>query len=153
MILRAAGLRDRAALIQLAVSFVEKTQYRGAPPELVGTDPAVIGALLDNLFSLRDLAAIFVVTDADDVPFGGIALVDIPSPVTTRRYADELAWFVEPTHRGFRAGPRLLAAAEDWARTRGLHMIKMVAPFGTRVGAFYERRGYTPIETSYVKVL
>jgi GNAT superfamily N-acetyltransferase len=84
---------------------------------------------------------------------GGIAVVELPNLITGDLYAEEVAWWVEPNRRGLRLGPQLIAVAEEWATTRGLRSIKMVAPIPSQVGRYYERRGYVALETAYLKVL
>jgi GNAT superfamily N-acetyltransferase len=82
-----------------------------------------------------------------------LALAAVPHPVSGQDYAEELAWWVEPAHRGSSIGPRLLAAAEAWCVQNKLGVLKMVAPAASDVGAFYVRRGYTLVESVYQKVL
>lgn len=86
---------------------------------------------------------------------GFIALLGGGSPLDeAHAVCEELAWWVEPDARGAgRVGARLLDAAEAWARAHGLKWLKMVAPHQSRVGRFYERRGYVPVETAYSKGL
>jgi GNAT superfamily N-acetyltransferase len=86
-------------------------------------------------------------------PLIGIAVVELPNLITGDLYAEEVAWWVEPNRRGLRLGPQLIAVAEEWATTRGLRSIKMVAPIPSQVGRYYERRGYVALETAYLKVL
>lgn len=84
---------------------------------------------------------------------GMLGLITAPNILTGLRYADEIAWWVEPEHRKTRSAHRLLCAAEDWARQKGLSVLKMVAPAGSDIGTFYERRGYTLVESAYQKTL
>lgn len=64
----------------------------------------------------------------------------------------ELFWWVDPEHRG--AGVELLDALEDWARSMGARtfgMIALEAIDGGRAGSIYKRRGYRPVEHSYLR--
>lgn len=109
--------------------------------------------LIGLLFNFGDNAAILLAA-VDGVDVGMLAIVASPHPFNGQIYADEVVWWVDPTARGSSlAGPKLLRAAEDWARERNCYMVKMVAPVGSTVGAFYERLGYTAIETAYAKPL
>jgi GNAT superfamily N-acetyltransferase len=69
--------------------------------------------------------------------------------------ATELFWYVWPgAERG--AGTALLEAFEGWARSRGatrVTMAYMVHNMPEGLGRFYEKRGYEPFETHYVKAL
>lgn len=63
--------------------------------------------------------------------------------------AEEVAWFAE-TQRDLL---RLFDQGEVQAVQKGASVVRMSAPAWTQLGAFYGRRGYQPLETSYVKVL
>ncbi len=84
---------------------------------------------------------------------GMLALVIVPHPLTGASYCEEVVWWVEPEHRGGIVGPKLLEAAETWVSTKSVTMVKMVAPAGSPVGAFLERRGYAQVETAFIKLL
>lgn len=118
-----------------------------------------LGAYIDAAIWRPDLYLVLVAErgprehDAGAV-CGFLALVDVENPITGENYADEIVWWVEPGYRGaLKAGPALLDAAEAWATAKGLTLIKMVAPWGSRVGRFYLRHGYRPIEIAYAKTL
>lgn len=64
----------------------------------------------------------------------------------------ELFWWIDPEHRG--AGASLLKALEEWVESRGAHsfsMIALEAQEPDKVGLIYRRRGYRPVERSYLK--
>ena len=82
-------------------------------------------------------------------PIGMIVLVLVPNPFGGPPWVEEVAYWLEPEARKGRAALYLLGAAEDWARQKGAAVLKMVAPWGSRIGTLYERRGYEPLETSY----
>lgn len=84
---------------------------------------------------------------------GFIAIAAIIHPLTRFPEGCELAWWMEPAHRRGRLGYLLLGCAEDWARQKGLPVLKMVAPAGSDVGDFYTRMGYEPVETVFQKRL
>jgi len=149
MTIRAATPADTPELLRMARSFLEATPYG----RLFKATPDSLEALVGLLFSFGDQATILVAEDAGFV-YGMLAIVASPHPFNGKQYADEVVWWVDPTARGAGlAGPKLLRCAEDWARARNCYMVKMVAPFGSTVGGFYERLGYTPIETAYAKTL
>lgn len=115
----------------------------------VGVTPAA----LIPMYQLVLDQGVCLVADAGDRLAGFLALVALPHPLTGQLYGDEIAWWVEPEYRRGRVGPQLLVAAEQWARQMGCQSVKMVAPFKSTVGAFYERCGYTAVETAYAKQL
>jgi GNAT superfamily N-acetyltransferase len=64
----------------------------------------------------------------------------------------ELFWWIDPDHRG--RGSELLNALEAWVKDQGAHsfvMITLEALEPERVGLIYRRRGYRPVEHSYLK--
>ena len=146
MIIREATLEDAAPIVCMAIRFLEETPYGHlfAPNEQ---------KLTELLLQVLTHGVIFVAERADHTLAGFLALVTLEHPISGERYADELAWWVNPESRSGSIGPRLLAAAEEFARTAGIGMLKMVAPAGTDVGRFYERLGYAAVETSYHKRL
>tara|TARA_R110000803_G_scaffold187624_1_gene249983 strand:- start:83 stop:523 length:441 start_codon:yes stop_codon:yes gene_type:complete len=71
-------------------------------------------------------------------------------------HGTELAWWVNPQHRGGSAGIRLLMALEDAARELGCmywSMVFMETSMPKTVRGMYERLGYELKETSYGKRL
>lgn len=69
--------------------------------------------------------------------------------------ATELFWYVWPgAQKG--AGSALLSAFEEWAVSRKatrVTMAYMLHNMPERLAHFYERRGYSPFETHYVKLI
>jgi len=150
MILRAATAADRADVVALALNFHAESAYG----YLLAVDPQRVGVLFDLAL---DQGVVFV-AERDTVPgpagpelVAFLGLVVLEHTLSGDRYAEEVAWWVEPEYRSGTLGPRLLALAEEWASAHGCAFLKMVAPIGTTVGAFYERRGYQPIETAFMK--
>ena len=148
MTIRRATQDDREILVMLAVHFCQQV----LPYTQLHATPASLGRLVDLLFGLEERAAIYVV-ELDGEIVGGLAICENVNLVTGETYADEICWWVEPTRRMLRAGPLLIAAAEDWATSRGLTYIKMVAPIPSRVGKYLASRGYIAVEQAHIKVL
>lgn len=71
------------------------------------------------------------------------------------RTLTEAFWFLHPDHRGGRLGLRLLDAFEGWARLNDCARIWMIhlTGFNSRLGIYYARKGYSPVETYYFKDL
>lgn len=151
MKIRQAIEDDVPALIAMAQAFVETTAVYG---RLFKATPESLEHLARLLFQFGDQAAILLACEDEGPCFGMLAIVASPHPISGALYADEVVWWIDPSHRGaMRAGPKLLRAAENWARDRNCNMVKMVAPHGSTVGRFYERLGYEPVESAYAKVL
>lgn len=144
--IRLAGETDRPWLVAMGLRFVQSTSYAALMP----ITPAAVHILIDNLL---EQGVIFVAV-LEDRPIGMLAGRLMPSgPEMPLSVAEEVAWWVEPEHRDGRAGYQLLCHFEGWAVQSGADVCKMVAPAGTTVGGFYERRGYRAVETVFAKVL
>lgn len=82
-----------------------------------------------------------LLASAQEHPFGGA------------RYAMETVWWIAPEVRG-RAANRMLDAYEQWAREQGCAFCQMAALVTfPGAGRIYERRGYRPVETHFLKPL
>ncbi len=68
----------------------------------------------------------------------------------------ECFWYVVPEHRGSLQGAKLFYIMEGYAASVGVKRIMMVHYHSTmdyRLPEFYQKNGYRPIETHYVKEL
>jgi GNAT superfamily N-acetyltransferase len=82
---------------------------------------------------------------------GGVVNPDIYSGELV---AEELFWYVRESTRG--SGVRLYRRFEQWAAARGagsLQMVHLLDSMPEKVGRFYLRAGFEPIETRYAKRL
>jgi GNAT superfamily N-acetyltransferase len=147
-VIRAATPADADRIVEMAEHFLAATPYGQFLP-----------AQRERLLALVDpvcARGVILLADAPKpfapLPVGLLAIYEAEHPFSGTRYGDELIWWVEPVFRG-RVGVQLLEAGEQWAADRGLAFLKMVAPHGSEIGHFYERRGYRPIETAFQKPL
>lgn len=68
----------------------------------------------------------------------------------------ELAWWVEPDHRGGSGGIKLLAYMEKLAKEEGIkywNMVFMASSMPEKIKGIYEKLGYQINEVVYTKVL
>jgi GNAT superfamily N-acetyltransferase len=143
--IRPATLEDLARVLEMCWEFLAQTRFGLFVQPSTSTLTKLILFVMTN--------GIILLAESDGEVVGMLAVAALEHPIDGRRFGDEIAWWVEPEHRKGRAGYRLLCAAEDWARQEGLKALKMVAPYGTDIGTFYERRGYVAVETAYHKTL
>jgi GNAT superfamily N-acetyltransferase len=144
-VIREATPADAPRLAELSQHFLDSTPYG----QLLKPAPGMVEKVVDLVLE----QGITFVAEVDGAIVGMVGALVLPHPVTGEDYLDEVAWWVEPEHRGGSVGPRLLRHMEGWAVTSGLHMVKMVAPAATDVGDFYQRMGYMAVETAWIKVL
>ena len=152
MKIRDGELADLPRLIEMAENFLMLTTYGG----LLIPAPGKLEAFVELILT-HGKAIVAEVPHPERPEYwqlvGMIGLVALPHPITGQLIAEEVAWWVEPHSRKGTIGPRLLQAAEDWASVKGVTVLKMVAPAGSDVGTYYERRGYKALETAFVKVI
>lgn len=131
----------------MAVRFIAESPYRGLVIPNVGQLQRLVEFLLDH-------GGVFVAqVDGGDV-VGMIGASVIVHPIAGELVGSEVAWWMEPEHRGGSAGVRLLEAAERWAGAMGAVRFQMIAPAGDeRVREFYRRRGYMEVETVFQREL
>lgn len=157
--LRAATIDDVPRIVEMALHFIADSRYQ----HLVTASAAQLALLVTEIMG----QGIVIVADVQkhhsiegagsfvEQQVGGmIAIATLVHPFTGELYGDEIAWWVEPDYRANgTVGHKLLCAGEDWARQKGLSVLKMVAPSGSDVGTHYVRRGFELVETVYQKKL
>lgn len=157
MTIREATPADAPIVTELVRRFLAGSIYG----TLFGFDPSKLTELL--LLILESGRGIVFLAYAGDRRTGGdgrdpdppvamLAAFLAPHEIDGQLCAQELAWWVNEEYRGHRVGPLLLGRFEDWATTSGATLLKLVAPEGSpKVRQFYDRLGYRPVETAYIK--
>lgn len=85
---------------------------------------------------------------------GVIAALNSPCPFTGVAVVSEAFWFVNTRARGSTVGMRLYKQLEDWAYEIRAARIQMAhLSVATGPATLYERMGFTPFETAYIKWL
>jgi GNAT superfamily N-acetyltransferase len=142
--IRHAELADVPALVVMGQQFAQTEMYRDVLHENPDQMAVVAGNLIDH-----ESGAILVL-ERDGILVGMIGIICTPHFLSGEIFAGEVFWWVTPGQRG--GGVRLLRAAESWSKSRGAKTLQMIAPT-ERVGHFYNRMGFTRIETGYQKTL
>lgn len=110
--------------------------------------------VLSTIFSIMsDIVNSVIILALDDgVPVGVIAGTSCKSLFSFEKIAAELVWWVEDSHRNTRAGYKLLEAFEYWAfnviKATGLSMVYLE---NSNLDRLYSKRGYSKMESSYMK--
>lgn len=81
---------------------------------------------------------------------GMIGVIATLHPYSGESVLSQWFWYCAPEARG--GGVKMFMAAENWARENGVVLSVMGAP-NERVARFYERMGYVPLETNFIKKL
>lgn len=142
--IRRAEPRDVPGIVAMGLRFAAESDYGSKLPVV----PDVIARTVARVATSDE--GLLLVSESEESLTGMIALVLYEHPFSGERFASELVWWVEPEARG--VGVRLLRAAEEWARGSGAGRMQMIAP-NERVGALYDRLGYSKLETTYQRSL
>jgi GNAT superfamily N-acetyltransferase len=101
------------------------------------------------------VAALFEAKN-DSGTYGLIGLLLSQCPFSGEVTAIETFWYVDILHREGLTGPKLFKAAIDWAKEVGAKRItfsSIVQNTAGKLEAFYEKAGFTKLESYYVKEL
>jgi hypothetical protein len=109
-------------------------------------------AYADQLFRQHLASPMACVLVAGEPACGILMAVAYEHPFGAGRIAKETVWFVSPNARG-RLGLAMLDAYEAWARSLGCTSAGMASLTSNDVSRIFERRGYAPVETHFVKSL
>jgi GNAT superfamily N-acetyltransferase len=104
-------------------------------------------------YMLADIGEIFVAHTEEGEIVGAIGGIRFEEPNSGMLMANELFWIVAPDHRGH-CGIQLLNRLEEWAKESNciaLWMNYLVDSMPERVQAIYEKKGFTMVETHWVK--
>ncbi|WP_312941292.1 GNAT family N-acetyltransferase [Agrobacterium pusense] len=109
-------------------------------------------AYADRLFQQHLLSPMACVLVAGDRPEGVLMACAFEHPFGAGRVAKETVWYVTPSARG-RGAIKMLDAYEAWARSVGCVSAGMASLATNDVSSLYERRGYSAVETHFMKPL
>lgn len=93
-------------------------------------------------------------TKKDDVIRGMIVFQITKDLCSDEVFASEIAWWIRPEFRGGSDAVRLLNAYESFSTDQGadyLSMVHLEGDNGDQLKRIYEKRGYRPLETQYIK--
>ncbi|HEY9181419.1 MAG TPA: GNAT family N-acetyltransferase [Candidatus Baltobacteraceae bacterium] len=140
VVIRHGRSEDRAFVTDLG-----KRTMGDSVPKFRYVNEAMLEASYDGLldFVFRQ-SHVLLVADDTGKRVGFVLMLDSMPDEVTRMPQGFIAYMaVEPSHRGRGIGSRLLAAAEDEARRRGLpYMGLMVTEDNAAARALYGRAGY-----------
>lgn len=148
--LRRAVVNDIPQLIDFAKAFHKASPYRGmrfnAQKGREFFERVITGALEDHvcLVALKDLKAI-----------GFLVGAALQPSFSNNKVATELGWWIEEEHRKTRASVLIYEAYEDWAFRIGCSHVQgaYLPGVSPELDNFYKRRGYTQVESSFLKTL
>lgn len=148
--LRLARPDDQKVLVDFMRNFHALSPYKTIP-----FDAGKVEKVFNEITTGMLVDGVILVALKDDEPIGFLAAVAAEPLFASQKIAMELGWWIEEGHRNSRASILIYRAYEEWARR-----IKAVAVqsaylpgISPELDRFYERSGYTQVETSFMKVL
>lgn len=135
--IRVATESDINAVLDMALKFVKNTGYKDIYNEYKVTS-MILYCMEHGIVLMHDYG--FVMGLADQFIYGSTSM------------ATELAWWVDPDHRGDGVGKELLEGFESWAKSIGCSYVTMIS-IDDNVGKYYEKKGYKLYERAYMKEL
>lgn len=102
---------------------------------------------------IADADKLCLVMEVEDRVRGVLFAHACDHPFGPFRIAMELLWWVDPAYRG-KTSLKMLGAYEAWACDQGCAYVGMASLAAEpRAARIYERRGYRPVETHFLKEL
>lgn len=143
-VIRQAVPQEAKAIAELGRDFLAHTGAR-LPFDLSYAEHTVRTFISDPM-------RLALVLDIEGEVAGALLAATSPSPFSPVLFAQEVAWWVCPTARGPKS-LRMMTQYEDWAGSRGCRFVAMANLNDDRLDRYYRRRGFTPMETHYLKGL
>lgn len=133
----------------MQISDLTRMMLKESPFEGMGDD-------IEYLLEVSsDQGGLFLEKDGDDVVGFLVALIAYEHPIIGRcKIATEIGWYVHPDHRHKGIARRLLDRYDDWAYREGCsHSLTsaMLNESFDQVKVAYEKRGYKPVEMSFIR--
>lgn len=150
LVVRQSTELDLIRIAKLGEHYVSEAKHHDS----VGFDPefAVIGGSL----ALRDENQLLLIASEDNEACGFLWGCTMRLPWSANEIAVDLVLYVSPSKRNGRAGLKLIREYEAWAKSRGVHQVRLSVVSGLdsdRTAELYERMGFTCIGTQHSKEL
>lgn len=142
--------KDKHTVLKFAHNFYEQTEFSPS----VQYNEAKVAELFEAYLEGGLRQVLFLLLKVQEETVGMLVGFATETPFSYDKIASELAWWVEPEHRGNRKALDLIYAYEAWALKIGCKHVSMsLLPALTDVSKTYERMGYKQTEISYLKEL
>jgi ribosomal protein S18 acetylase RimI-like enzyme len=150
--IRPARPGDREWILSLAPRLHDFGPPPWRPREVM--DRAVTASIDEGLTAPAADQTVLVAEGAEKEPLGFVHLHGATDFHTGERHGHVSDIVVAPAAEGRGVGAALMAAAEDWARSRGFRLLSLhVFDANTRARALYERLGYRLDIVKMIKTL
>jgi GNAT superfamily N-acetyltransferase len=140
--MKIATHEDFDTIYEMAMHFLEASPYKDLG------DKDTIAVLIGDILNSAPSERIIVFSEG-----GFIVGAVTPFLFGPYRLATEVAWWVEPEHRGNGEGLKLLEAFEYWAKNVAQAKLISMSSLDKTVEKYYRKSGYKLYERAYMKVL
>lgn len=145
--LRLATQDDFQAIVRMAREFHQSSPYTG-----LDFSEERCKDFFSSYLSCDKKDMIIILAVDGDYPFGMIIGQAGTPSFSSQRVSQELAWWIDPEYRGSRQSLLLLQSYEDWSVRVGCRVTQVAMLEGSvDLRRYYERRGFSPAELSYIK--
>lgn len=151
MTLKLATLEDLPRLHDLFYDFFLHSPYAS-----LEYDKEKIGETFVQACKNRENFLLLVHVDDEGVSQGFLIGIKSSPLFSSDSIASELAWWIDPFARNFKAAASMLEAYEYWANLVGCKKVSLAHldnDSNSTLTKWYKRRGYTKCETAFVKEL
>jgi len=140
--LKVATHEDFDVIHKMAMNFLNSSPYKD-----LGNEDTIAVLIADILNSPQN-ERIIIFSEA-----GFIVGAAMPFLFGPHMLASEVAWWVEPDHRGNGEGLNLLSAFEYWAKNIANCKLISMSSLDKEVEKYYKKNGYKLYERAYMKVI
>lgn len=145
---RVARREDVPDLVRFARNF-----HKSSPYKWLRFDTKKVTESFERVTSSPGTDMIALIAYKENENIGMVVAAADSPPFSSEKVSTELAWWVEPQHRKTRAALFLFEAYEEWAKRVGCRGVQSAYLLNTDhdPSEFYKKKGYTPVETSFIK--
>ena len=148
MTVRNATQDDIPRIVEMARTFYADSGYTAIAEASI---PSLAGLAIITMES-----GVMLVAEADGAVVGMACLFVEPFTFNPSvMVASEIAWWVDPAHRGSLLAKEMLSVIDDRCKALGVNVIRMatLANSPPQAAALYERLGYTKADSYYMRIL
>lgn len=148
--LKIAEESDINDILRLAREF-----HRASPYSTMKFDPEVGREFLRRIILGDKTEGIVILARHSGKTVGFVVGIASTPVFTSNKVSMELGWWVSPKYRKTRSSYLLYKAYEDWAVRAGCDYVQgaFLPGVSPDLDAFYKKRGYREVESSYLKTL
>lgn len=141
--MRIATTKDIEEILEMSMKFMAETSFTEF------SDKEYIRLLIEDIVLSQQNEKIIIF----EPQVGFLAGYAVPFPFGPHKMASEIAWYINPEHRGKKTGSEFLSAFEYWAKEKaGCSMVNMMC-LDEQLDKYYTNKGYKLYERTYSKVL